>query len=282
MVLLRKGRLRMDRLLVQKTLEAVSNGVLSVEQAMEALRDLPYTDLGFARVDHHRTLRRGQPEVIYCPGKTPGQVAAIAAKLAELNRVVLATRADDNTYEEVLAACPEARYDPVSRLITIGQAAACLELGTVALVSAGTSDLAVAEECACTLAAYGICVVRIYDVGVAGLHRLLDSLAQIRSADAVVVVAGMDGALPSVVGGLIDRPVVAVPTSVGYGASFGGLSALLAMLNSCAAGVAVVNIDNGFGAARFVYSLLRSAFDRHSRPAPQEPIADADGLGSGC
>jgi len=271
----------MDRLLVQKTLEAVSNGSLSVEQAMEALRDLPYTDLGFARVDHHRTLRRGLPEVIYCPGKTPGQVAAIAAKLAELNRVVLATRADDQTYPAVAAACSEARYDPVARLITIGQAVARPELGTVAVVSAGTSDLPVAEECAGTLAALGVGVTRTYDVGVAGLHRLLDSLAQIRSADAVVVVAGMDGALPSVLGGLVERPVVAVPTSVGYGASFGGLSALLAMLNSCAAGVAVVNIDNGFGAARFAYSLLQSSLDNHSRRAPQRPAGETNGLRSG-
>jgi NCAIR mutase (PurE)-related protein len=250
----------MDRAAVLRLLEAVQTGAVTPDTALERLRYLPYEDLGFARIDHHRGLRRGQPEVIFCPGKQPEQVAAIATRLAAQNPVVLATRADEPTFQAVQACCPNATYDPVGRLVRIGERplGSVAHAGTVALLAAGTSDLPVAEEAAGTLEAYGHHVVRVYDVGVAGLHRLLGNLDKLRQADVVIVTAGMDGALPSVVGGLVEQPVIAVPTSVGYGASFGGLAALLTMLNSCAAGVAVVNIDNGFGAARAADSILRA------------------------
>jgi len=249
----------MNRDSLRSLLEGVRNGQIDIEQALSGLSNMPYEDLGFARIDHHRALRRGQPEVIFCPGKLPDQVASIAARLQAHNSVVLATRATEHVFSVVRAACPTAQYDSLSRLITIGQPEACSHRGTVAVVSAGTSDLPVAEEAAGTLLAYGHDVRRVYDVGVAGLHRLLGSLEALREVQVAIVVAGMDGALPSVVGGLLEQPVIAVPTSVGYGASFGGLSALLAMLNSCASGVAVVNIDNGFGAARVADSILRVA-----------------------
>ena len=249
----------MNRDALRALLEGVRNGEVDVEQAMSGLSNMPYEDLGFARIDHHRALRRGQPEVIFCPGKLPEQVATIASRLQAANSVVLATRASEQVFACVRGSCPEAQYDPLSRLITIGQPHPCSHRGVVAVVSAGTSDLPVAEEAAGTLLAYGHQVRRVFDVGVAGLHRLLGALEVLRQVQVAIVVAGMDGALPSVVGGLLEQPVIAVPTSVGYGASFGGLSALLAMLNSCASGVAVVNIDNGFGAARVADSILRVA-----------------------
>jgi hypothetical protein len=254
----------MNRDSLRELLLRVREGNLDIDQAMDSLRNLPYEDLGFARIDHHRALRRGQPEVIFCPGKLPSQIADIAVRLSEHNSMVLATRSDDQAFAAVCARIPEAQRDPLSRLITIGEPIPCAHRGLVAVVSAGTSDLPVAEEAAGTLIAYGHDVLRVFDVGVAGLHRLLGSLERLQTAKVVIVVAGMDGALPSVVGGLLEQPVIAVPTSVGYGASFGGVAALLAMLNSCASGVSVVNIDNGFGAARVADSILRVAMTRLS------------------
>lgn len=251
------GGMSLNRDSLRALLLGVRDGTVDIDQAMAGLRDLPYEDLGFARIDHHRALRRGQPEVVYCPGKQPEQVASIVDRLRAGNAVVLATRADEHTFACVAQRRSDASYDAGSRLITVGDPVPCAHRGVVAVVSAGTSDLPVAEEAAGTLAAFGHEVRRVFDVGVAGLHRLLGALDQLRSAHVVIVVAGMDGALPSVVGGLLEQPVIAVPTSVGYGASFGGVAALLAMLNSCASGVAVVNIDNGFGAARVADSILR-------------------------
>ncbi len=249
----------MNREALRGLMEDVRRGAVSVDQAVTRLRKMPFEDLGFARIDHHRAVRRGQPEVIYCPGKKPDQVGQIAARLRIVNPVVLATRADAAAFDAIKALCPDACFDEVSRLVTIGSPQPSPYQGKVAVVAAGTSDLPVAEEAAGTALTFGHVVERVYDVGVAGLHRLLGSLDRILAAQVVIVVAGMDGALPSVVGGLVAQPVIAVPTSVGYGASFGGVAALLAMLNSCASGVAVVNIDNGFGAARVADSILRVA-----------------------
>jgi len=240
-------------------LERLRTGACSVEEAMRELRDLPFSDLGFAKVDHHRALRTGFPEVVYCEGKTPEQVAAIARQLSERSDVALATRASPEVFEAVKQALPGAAYNAQARLIVIGtppepQPGAA----PVLVLTGGTADLPVAEEAAATAEAMGRRVERIYDVGVAGIHRLLRHREALERARVIVVVAGMDGALPSVVGGLVAAPVVAVPTSVGYGASFEGLAALLTMLNSCAVGVAVVNIDNGFGAGYFA-SLLCGA-----------------------
>jgi hypothetical protein len=238
-------------------LENVQNGHESVESALESLRDLPFEDLGFAKVDHHRALRQGFPEVIFGAGKTPDQLAAISAKLHEKGGTVLVTRASREGFEAVQAVVPAARYEAMARIILIEGERPRLQ-GRVGVLCAGTSDLPVAEEAAICLEAMGAEVVRLSDIGVAGLHRLLSQLDTIHQCRALIVVAGMEGALPSVVGGLVSVPVVAVPTSIGYGAAFGGLAALLGMLNSCANGIAVVNIDNGFGAAAFVASILRS------------------------
>jgi len=241
-------------------LEEVARGSLDVEKALARLRVFPYEDLGFAKVDHHRGVRDVFPEVVYCPGKTPEQVAIIVGKLAEEGNNVLATRATEEVFVAVKQQVRDAIFHPTARLITVHRRTPA-EAGRVAVVTAGTSDLPVAEEAAVSLELMGAQVVRIYDVGVAGIHRLFDRLQDINGARVVIVVAGMEGALASVVGGLTRRPVVAVPTSVGYGASFGGLAALLAMLNTCAAGVGVVNIDNGFGAAALAFSILKSAED---------------------
>ncbi|MFZ5769539.1 MAG: nickel pincer cofactor biosynthesis protein LarB [Bacillota bacterium] len=248
----------MDRAALKALLERVRAGELDVDQALGELALLPYEDLGFAKPDHHRALRLGLPETVYCPGKTPEQVVEILKALAGRHAVVMATRADQPVWEAVRAWNPAARYYPTARIVEVrsqqGPAVPGVRpRGFVAVVSAGTSDLPVAEEAAVTLEIAGDPVERVYDVGVAGLHRLLDQLALLRRARVVVVVAGMEGALPSVVAGLVGRPVIAVPSSAGYGASFGGLAALLAMLNSCAPGVAVVNIDNGFGAAQIAH-----------------------------
>lgn len=235
---------------LREILARLLDGTLDVEEALGALKHLPFDDLGFARVDHHRELRVGLPEVIFGQGKTGEQVAAIAARLRDAGQSVLVTRLDAATAEIACALVPELDYDPLSRTATIPGPPRVVETrGTVLVVAAGTSDLPVAEEAARTLEVFGHPVDRLYDVGVSGLHRLLAGKEQLVRATVLIVVAGMEGALPSVVAGLVDRPVIAVPTSVGYGASFGGLAALLAMLNSCAAGVTVVNIDNGFGAA---------------------------------
>jgi len=237
-------------------LENVKNESTSVDVALEELGRLPYESLGFATIDHHRALRQGFPEVIFGGGKTPEQVAIIAERLHERGNTVIATRVTIETYARVVEAVPSAIFHEAARLIVIEGERPILR-GSAGVVCAGTSDLPVAEEAALCLEAMGGEVVRVYDVGVAGIHRLLGQMDTLRDCRALIVVAGMEGALPSVVGGLVSVPVIAVPTSVGYGAAFGGLAALLGMLNTCASGVAVVNIDNGFGAAAFVASILR-------------------------
>lgn len=221
----------------------------ATETILAALRAAPFVDLGFARVDTHREVRQGFPEVILGLGKTPAQIAAISDKIVARGQTLLVTRATPDAYDAVLAVVPGAEYHPDARAITYAQGRVEVGQGTIAIMCAGTSDLPVAEEAAVTAVVMGNRIDRLYDIGVAGLHRLLAERERLQSARVVVVVAGMEGALPSVVAGLVKVPVIAVPTSVGYGASFGGLAALLGMLNSCANGVAVVNIDNGFGAA---------------------------------
>lgn len=238
----------MNREALRALLEEVRAGRLGIDEALGRLRRLPYEDLGFAKVDQHRALRGGAPEAIFCPGKTPEQVVAIARRLSEHHCNVLATRAEAGHVDAVAAAGLPHAYHTLPRLLVIRPAPA-EGIGLIAIVAAGTADLPVAEEAALVAEALGNRIERVYDCGVAGLHRLLDHYDVIAEANVIVAVAGMEGALPSVIGGLVDRPVVAVPTSVGYGAAFNGIAALLAMLNSCAPGVSVVNIDNGYGAA---------------------------------
>jgi hypothetical protein len=240
-------------------LKAVRDGRVSPEQAAERLKSLPYEDLGFAKVDHHRALRRGFPEVVFGAGKSPEQIVAIAGKIAGRGQNLLITRSTPEVHQLLAARHLSVRWHEAARCVSIVSEPPPPLPGRVAVVCAGTSDVPVAEEAAVTAEFHGAEVDRIYDVGVAGLHRLLDRAEAIRRARVVVVAAGMEGALPSVVGGLVEAPVIAVPTSVGYGASFQGLAALLAMLNSCASGVAVVNIDNGFGAGYMACTILRSA-----------------------
>lgn len=228
-------------------LEEVERGGLSVEEALARLKGFPYEDLGFARLDSHRTLRKGFPEVIFCPGKTAEQVVRIVERIRAREGRVLAARASVEVAGAVTASFPDAVYHDAARMVVVGGAAPPSGQGTVLVVSAGTADIPVADEAAVTAETLGSRVERLYDVGVAGIHRLFGNRERLFAANVLVVVAGMEGALASVVAGLVNRPVVAVPTSVGYGASFGGLSALLTMLNSCAPGVSVVNIDNGFG-----------------------------------
>lgn len=237
-------------------LSLVAKRERTVEEAFAELRSLPYEDLEFARIDHHRALRRGCGEIIYCAGKTPAQTAAIAATLARHHGRLLGTRAGPEHFQAVKQAVPEVEYDATAGAFWLAPPGDAPRQTGVTLLAAGTSDLPVAQEALVTLHFLGCHVEKIIDAGVAGLHRLLDHLPAIRAARVVVVVAGMDGALPSVVAGLIRAPVIAVPTSVGYGASFGGVAALLTMLNSCAPGIAVVNIDNGFGAAYLAASIL--------------------------
>lgn len=241
---------------VNQLLNAVKDGGISVEDAANQLKQLPYEDLGFAKLDHHRSLRSGFPEVIFCQGKTNEQIVAIFERFIKADAKVLATRATKEQYEAVRARVPDAVYLEAPRLITY-QLADVAKIGRVAVCTAGTSDIPVAEEAACVAEFFGAEVDRFYDVGVAGIHRLLDAVPRIREANVVVAIAGMEGALASVVGGLVDKPVIAVPTSVGYGANFGGLSALLTMLNSCAEGISVVNIDNGFGAGYLAAQINR-------------------------
>jgi NCAIR mutase (PurE)-related protein len=231
---------------------------MTVEEAVGALRELPVEDLGFARLDTHRELRQGLPEGIYAEGKQTHEVIAIAERLLErATSPVLATRVDSNMAPALIAAFPTAIHHERGRIVVFGpERTRTPTIGTVAIVSAGTSDLGVAEEASVTATAYGAEVHQVTDVGVAGLHRVLSVQDELHSADVVIVVAGMEGALASIIGGISSAPVIAVPTSVGYGSSFDGLAALLAMLNSCAAGVAVMNIDNGFGAASFALRLL--------------------------
>jgi NCAIR mutase (PurE)-related protein len=240
---------------IRKILEDHKSGALTADAAMARLRSLPFEDLGFANVDHHRTLRQGFPEVIFGAGKSVDQVRRITESLYRNNHNILITRSTSDQFHAVKAVAPEAEFNELGRTIVIRKDETVRGKGTVMVISAGTSDTPVAEEALVTLKVMGNHAESVYDVGVAGLHRLLDRRERIGKARVLIVVAGMEGALPSVVGGLVSVPVIAVPTSVGYGASFGGVAALLGMLNSCASNVAVVNIDNGFGAA-MVASLI--------------------------
>lgn len=243
---------------IKELLEAVKNRTISVEEAMEQLKDLPYAELPYAKVDHHRQLRTGFPEVVFGLGKTPEQIAEIFAALFGKHRKALATRATQEQFAAVRARVPQAEYDAVSRTISAMEQP-WEGIGRVAVCCGGTADLPVAEEAVVTARMCGAAVERFYDIGVSGIHRLLTALPEIRKAHAVVAVAGMEGALASVLAGQIDKPVIAVPTSVGYGANFGGVSSLLTMLNSCAAGIGVVNIDNGFGGGYLAAQINRLA-----------------------
>ena len=247
----------MDTERLETLLRGVQTGEVGVGAALDALRSLPYATVGeFARLDTHRAVRTGQAEVVYCPGKSPEQVARIMQRLADHAPRVLATRADPAQVAAVQELLPQAVYHALPRLLTLGDPPPVVRPDrTVLVLTAGTADTPVGEEAALTLEWQGSRAERLYDVGVAGLHRLLDKLELIQTAHVLIVCAGMEGALASVVAGLVSRPVVAVPTSVGYGASFGGIAALLAMLNSCAGGVAVMNIDNGFGAAVYAHRI---------------------------
>ncbi|HEX2330762.1 MAG TPA: nickel pincer cofactor biosynthesis protein LarB [Candidatus Angelobacter sp.] len=245
----------MDHSSLLKLLEQVRDGRVSPDDAVSQLRHMPFEDLGFAKVDHHRRLRAGMPEVIFSRGKTPQQVAQIFKKLAQHGGNVLATKADREHFRAVKKAVPKAEYHDMAQAAVLRRDKANYGKGAIAIVSAGTSDIPVAEEALVTAEIMGNEVIPLYDVGVAGIHRLLANRTVIDKARVVIVCAGMEGALPSVVGGLVRVPVIAVPTSVGYGASFNGLAALLGMLNSCASNVSVVNIDNGFGAG-YVASMI--------------------------
>lgn len=239
----------MDKEDIRKLLESVKNNELEIEEALETIEDLPFKDLDFALIDNHREIRVGYPEVIYCAGKTVEQVRDIVKFMLTKGNNILGTRATEEMYNAIKEFCKEAAYNKLGRTITIKRKEQPLTDSYIAVVSAGTSDLPVVEEAIETAKLFGNRVEKITDVGVAGIHRLFSRLDIIRGAKVVIVVAGMEGALASVVGGLVNKPVIAVPTSVGYGANFGGISALLSMLNSCSSGVSVVNIDNGFGAA---------------------------------
>jgi len=245
----------MDKNRIEKLLKEVESGKLSADSALEKLKSLPYEDLGFAKIDTHRAIRRGFPEVIFCQGKTPGQVQKIVERMAVQNRVILGMRASQEVFKAVKKSHKNVTYHEEARAIVIGEEPKVNHQGLILVVSAGTADMPVAEEAAITAETLGNRVERLYDAGVAGVHRLLHNREKLVEANVLVVVAGMEGALPGVVGGLVDKPVVAVPTSVGYGANFQGLSALLTMLNSCVPGIAVVNIDNGFGAG-YLASLI--------------------------
>jgi NCAIR mutase (PurE)-related protein len=235
--------------LIDQVASGALNPAIATERLVEAMRAQPFTDLGFARVDHHRSVRQGFPEVVLGLGKTPAQIAAIAQEIVARGSTLLVTRASSAAYEAVRACIPNAVYHADAALITLRQQDVSPGRGTIVVAAAGTSDLPVAEEAALTAELMGNEVARVYDVGVAGIHRLLGERERLAAARVIIVVAGMEGALPSVVSGLVSVPVIGVPTSIGYGASFGGIAALLGMLNSCASGVSVVNIDNGFGAA---------------------------------
>jgi len=249
----------MNRLLLRSLLDQVQSGALAPESAhdqlLQYLRHSPYENLEFARVDHHRSVRQGFPEVVYGAGKTPEQIAAISERIVAAGHNLLVTRTTREAFDAVQRRVPGASFHELARTITLRTAALPAGRGTILVIAAGTADLPVAEEAVISAEIMGNQVERLYDVGVAGLHRLLSEQSRLNAAHVVIVVAGMEGALPSVVGGLVDVPVIAVPTSVGYGASFGGITALLGMLNSCASGVSVVNIDNGFGAAAVASSI---------------------------
>ena len=239
----------MDRRHLEELLQSVASGKLTPDKAYESLKTLPFEDLGFVNLDQHRTIRTGYPEAVFCQGKTSEQIAIIIEKLVETNDNVIGSRATKENYEAVLEVVADAVYYEEARMIVVNRNPKPKSEKIIAVVTAGTADIPVAEEAAVTAIMLGNQVDRIYDVGVAGIHRLFAKLDRIRAANVVIVIAGMEGALASVVGGLVETPVIAVPTSIGYGANLGGISALLSMLNSCANGVGIVNIDNGFGAA---------------------------------
>ena len=243
---------------IRELLLQVQSGEMSLEQAETELKDLPYKDLGYAKLDYHRKLRSGFPETVFCQGKPDGYLVQIFKNLWERNGEVLGTRADARQYELVRAAVPEVVYDPVSRILKVEREDK-ERTGCIAVCTGGTADIPVAEEAAQTAEFFGSFVDRIYDVGVAGIHRLLSQRERIQKANCVVAVAGMEGALGTVIAGLVENPVIAVPTSVGYGANFNGLSALLTMINSCANGISVVNIDNGYGAGYLSTQINRLA-----------------------
>lgn len=248
----------MDDQELHELLRQFKNGELGEDELQEQIKRLPFEDLGYAKVDHHRTLRTGYPEVIYCEGKAMAHIEGIVKNMMEhSDENILATRASEEVYEHILSVAPEAEYHDLARIVTVKRKEIQKVSGKIVVVTAGSADIPVAEEAAVTADILGNPVERVYDVGVAGIHRLLARLDVIRTANVVIAVAGMEGALASVVGGLIDKPLIAVPTSVGYGSSFHGLSALLTMLNSCASGVGVVNIDNGFGAAYLASNINR-------------------------
>lgn len=240
---------------IRRLLDAVKAGRTTPQRAAEMLRDLPYEMLGFARLDHHRNIRQGFPEVVFCQGKTEEQSREIIVRLAKSGSNVLATRASPELAKSLRRRFPKMEYDPLGKSLRILRSNRKRPTGKILLLTAGTSDIPVAQEARVTAETLGSNVEAIYDVGVAGIHRLLDLQDHLKAARVIIVVAGMDGALPSVVGGLVPQPVIAVPTSTGYGASFEGISALLAMLNSCAPGLAVVNIDNGFGAGTLAHKI---------------------------
>ena len=237
----------MNTEILKQILEDVKAGTIEIDSALEQMRCYPFEDIGFAKIDHHRQLRQGFPEVIFCSGKTCDQIAEIAGRILESGSNLLATRATPDDYESIKRIAPEAHYNPSGKTVVVVKTSLEKREG-ILVVTGGTSDIPVAEEAIETSQIMGNKVERLYDVGVAGLHRLLGNKKHLFAARVIIVIAGMEGALASVVGGLIDKPVIAVPTSIGYGASFGGIAALLSMLNTCASGVAVVNIDNGFGA----------------------------------
>ena len=234
---------------IKKLLDQLGSGKISTEEALDRLSDLPFKDLGHSKIDNHRELRTGYPEVVFCEGKTPGQVSSIMEYMATQKVNILGTRASAEIYDAVRKVLPEAEFNETGRTITLKQVETKPTETYIAILTAGTSDMPVAEEAAVTAELFGNRVKRFFDVGVAGIHRLYSGLEEIKKARVIIVIAGMEGALPSIVGGLVNVPIIAVPTSVGYGASFNGLAALLGMLTSCASGVSVVNIDNGFGAA---------------------------------
>jgi NCAIR mutase (PurE)-related protein len=270
----------MTREMILQLLESVHSGETTPADALRDLARLPYEDAGFARIDHHRALRLGLPEVIYASGKTPVQVAEIFARMAAAGGSVLATRAGADAYAAVKARVPQAEFHEQARIIGwrggLRAGADSEKFGPVAVVCAGTSDLPVAEEAATTAEYLGLEVTRIWDVGVAGLHRILAARDGLNTARAVIVCAGMEGALPSVVGGLVAAPVIAVPTSVGYGAAFGGVAALLGMLNSCSPNVCVVNIDNGFGAAYVAAMMVRNQGAERGTATQKQEAAEAN------
>jgi NCAIR mutase (PurE)-related protein len=244
---------------LKQLLSDVQTGGMTIDDAMSRLKNMPFEDVNFAKIDHHRQLRTGYPEVIFCPGKTDAQITTIVERLLAKNRNIIATRAVRSVYDAVKIIVPDAAYNETARMISIDREQIPVMDGIIAVVTAGTSDIPVAEEAAFTAERLGNRVERLFDVGVAGIHRLFAHLDEIQSANVIIAVAGMEGALASVVGGLVDKPVIAVPTSVGYGANFGGLAPLLTMLNSCANGIAVVNIDNGFGAGYMAATINRLA-----------------------